>query len=233
MDASIAGVLAIATDLIGNVYISDGPSVRKIDTASIINTVIGGGHTHFSGDGGPATDASFFGIAGITVDKWGNVFVSDQLNNVVRRTGTDGIVTTYAGNYTLGGGYSGDGGPAIFAQLFSPWGLVIDPNGVLYIADEHNNRIRKVTATNGVPITGNAPGIALYPNPSTGSFGITVPQAAGEATLVISTLTGRVVARATAAAGSTATFDLARQPGTYVAEVITATTTWRQKVVVW
>ena len=132
--------------------------------AQIITTVAGngnGGGTYnytgnikggYSGNGGPAIDAELHGPMGVAFDSHGNLYFSDMQHNVVRKVDTNGIITTYAGNgdsagtgNTYPGLYSGDGGPAIEAQLNWPWGLAIDANDNLYIADVGNGLIRKVT----------------------------------------------------------------------------------------
>src|SRR5204863_534660 len=95
-----------------------------------------------SGDGGPATAASFNNITGVFADASGNVFIADQHNARVRKVNTSGIISTYAGNGTAG--FSGDGGPATAAKLNYPTGLSFDGSGNMYIAEVLNHRIRKV-----------------------------------------------------------------------------------------
>ncbi|HRH10260.1 MAG TPA: hypothetical protein PLU73_02045 [Bacteroidia bacterium] len=96
----------------------------------------------FSGDGGLAINALLTGPTDVAVDAAGNVFIADCYNNRIRKVTPLGIISTYAGDGTQG--FSGDGGSAINAQLFRPYGVATDANGNLYIADEYNNRIRKV-----------------------------------------------------------------------------------------
>lgn len=132
-----------------------------------LEDICGTGNRKFEGDGGPCRDdagadlVSFDLPSGIVVDLRGNVFVSDQSNQVVRRIGQDGIVTTVAGHCPgtpgfgcpNGRGYSGDGGPAADAELNNNVGqgagphgkLTMDGDGNLYIADTMNNVVRKVT----------------------------------------------------------------------------------------
>jgi sugar lactone lactonase YvrE len=76
------------------------------------------------------------------VDSAGNLYIADTFNSVIRKVSTSGIITTVAGNGTAG--YAGDGGAAILAQLYRPFGLAADSSGNLYIADSYNYRIRKV-----------------------------------------------------------------------------------------
>ena len=106
-------------------------------------TSVGGG-VPYLGDGGPATAPGVgLGPTGLAVDADGNVFVSDGLNHRVRRI--DALtreITTYAGTGTPG--FSGDGGPAITAELNNPQGLTFDTDGALLIADWLNFRVRRV-----------------------------------------------------------------------------------------
>jgi len=95
------------------------------------------------GDGGPAIDAQIATIQGIAADRSGNLYLSDTGHNCVRKIDPKGIITTVAGVGTAG--FSGDGGPAAAAQLNLPYGLAVDPNGYLYIADLGNNRVRRVS----------------------------------------------------------------------------------------
>src|SRR5206468_1693122 len=106
---------------------SGGARIRRIDSNGIVTTIAGTGARAQTGDGGPATLASFAGIDGLAYDAAGNLYVSDV--NVVRRIGPDGIVSTYAGNRVSG--FSGDGGPATAAQLNVPRGLAVDSRGSL------------------------------------------------------------------------------------------------------
>jgi DNA-binding beta-propeller fold protein YncE len=111
----------IAIDASGNMYVADEyhQSIRKVNTYGVITTIAGnsldsaGG---FSGDGGAATNAVFSHPCGVAVDHLGNIYVTDYLNNRVRKIDYSGIITTVAGNGIAG--YSGDGGPATNAELF-------------------------------------------------------------------------------------------------------------------
>ncbi len=132
-------------DALGNVYIADyiNNVVRKINTSGIISTFAGTGIAGYSGDGGPATSAKLYWPAGIAVDAFGNLYISDVNNSVIRKVNTSGIISTFAGTGIIG--YSGDGGLATMAQLSSCLsGLAIDIAGNLYIADRDNNVIREV-----------------------------------------------------------------------------------------
>jgi sugar lactone lactonase YvrE len=167
--ARLPGTVGLAIDRAGNLYLVDNlvSRVRKIDAATgIITTVAGstlidairflfpfptvgfslGG---FSGDGGPATAATLSGPQHLAVDGAGNLYISDNGNQRIRRVDAKtGIITTVAGSGPFGvgkGSYSGDGGPATAATLFSPQGIAVDGAGNLYIADGRNNRVRKIS----------------------------------------------------------------------------------------
>ncbi len=102
-------------------------------TNGIITTVAGNGTNGYSGDGGAATNAELQNPFGVAVDATGNLFIGDDGNSVIREVGTNGIITTVAGNGTTG--YSGDGGAATNAELYYPDGVAVDATGNLFIAD--------------------------------------------------------------------------------------------------
>ncbi len=153
----LASPTGIAVDQAGNLYIADSGNhrIRKVDAHGIITTLAGigttaipnpGGRTGFSGDGGPARFAAIClsSQAGIAVDGVGNVYFADRCNNRVRKVGTDGIISTVAGNGIAG--FSGDGGPAVTASLDGPSGVAVSSTGEVYISDTNNGRIRVVEA---------------------------------------------------------------------------------------
>ncbi len=134
----------VAVDASGNVYFAGGQRVRKISSAGIISTVAGNGSYAFSGDGGPATNASFRDPQRLALDATGNLYIADTGNHRVRKIGPTGIINTVAGNGAPS--FAGDGGAATNASLQQPLGIHVDAAGNLYIADFGNNRIRKVTS---------------------------------------------------------------------------------------
>jgi sugar lactone lactonase YvrE len=142
----------VCIDGTGNAYIADFSfhRVRMVNTSGIITTVAGNGTQGFSGDGGPATNASLRYPSGVAADASGNLYIADTSDARIRKVDTGGIITTVAGNGTSG--YSGDGGAATNASLSSPNDLALDQSGNLYIADWGNNRLRKVDA-NGIITT--------------------------------------------------------------------------------
>jgi len=152
INAVLNAPFAVAIDPAGNLYIGDVTvrRVRKVDTAGIITTVAGNGSSSYSGDGGPATSASF-DLTGVAVDGAGNIFISDRSNRI-RHVNAAGIINTIAG--TGAAQYSGDGGPAVNATLSEPADVAVDSAGNLYVADSKNMRVRKITgvAQSGIPI---------------------------------------------------------------------------------
>jgi uncharacterized protein (TIGR03437 family) len=138
----------IAIDSSGNLYIADSGNnaIRKYTASTAtVSTLAGTGplNAGYSGDGGPAIKATLKAPSSIALDSQGNVYVADTGNHAIRKI-SGGIITTVAG--TVGAGFSGDGGQAIFAHLNNPKGIAFDSTGNLYIADTVNNRIRIVTA---------------------------------------------------------------------------------------
>jgi uncharacterized protein (TIGR03437 family) len=113
--------------------------------SGIITTVAGDGTFGYSGDDGPATSASLFYPEGVAADASGNLFIADTNNHRIRKVSASGIITTFAGNGTAG--FSGDGGPATSAEMFEPIGVAMDASGNLFIVDDDDNRIRKVSAS--------------------------------------------------------------------------------------
>ncbi len=148
--AATAAKLAYPTGIVidtttGIIYIGDANNnvVRKINTVGIITTFAGTGFLGYSGNGGMATAAKLNSPQGVTIDTAGTVYISDGGNNAIRKVNTSGIISTYAGTGVAG--YSGDGGPAIFAKIYNPPGITVDIAGNLYIAEYFNSRVRKVT----------------------------------------------------------------------------------------
>ena len=134
----------VAVDDKGNIYISDRSNnrVRVVDNKGTITTFAGNGGDRYSGDSGPATKAQLSKPFGLALDKKGNLYIADRENNRVRKVNPQGIITTVAGD----GGFffMGDNGPSYRASIAGPTGIVVDKNGILYIADRNNNRIRSV-----------------------------------------------------------------------------------------
>lgn len=144
---------AVAVDGQGNVYIAGTPDsrVRKVTPGGTITTFAGTGAGGFSGDGGRAASAQLKLPAAVAADGEGNVYIADTANYRVRKVSPGGAITTIAG--TGAGGFSGDGGPATSARLFSPHGVAVDGKGNVYIADTANYRVRKVTPGTALTLT--------------------------------------------------------------------------------
>lgn len=136
---------AIAADARGNVYVADTNNhrIRMITPGGTISTIAGTGRAAFSGDGGPANKASVNNPKGIAVDSDGNVYISDTNNFRIRVITRDGNIQTIAGG--VGSGNNGDGGPALQAQLRFPTGIAVDSAKNVYVSDNQNNRVRKLT----------------------------------------------------------------------------------------
>ena len=167
-DAAINQPSAIAIDAEGNIYFAEylNAVVRKIDKKGVLTTVAGSAVNGYYGNTRPATEAKLQGPSGLAIDKAGNLYISDADNNCVRKVDkATGIITIYAGNAkghgTGRGGYTGDGGKAIAAQLNQPGSLAFDGAGNLYISDCFNHCIRKVT-TAGIISTVAGTGTAGY-----------------------------------------------------------------------
>lgn len=140
--ALIAGARAVCVDGKGNTYICEreGNAVRRVDAKGIITTLAGTGAQ--GADDGPAEKATFNGPKAIRCDDAGNIYIADTENHSIRRIDAKTLrVTTIAGGRQGGGG---DGGDARKAELDRPHGCILDSDGVLYIADSSNHRVRRV-----------------------------------------------------------------------------------------
>ena len=147
--AGLGGPVGLYLDPAGNMIISDmyNEQIRKVSPSGIISTIAGTGTIGFSGDGGPATLAQLALPSQITEDSAGNLYICDYDNNRIRKIDTAGIITTFAGNGTLGS--SGDGGPATLASISGAFGIVADSSGNILFSDAGENEIRQVS-TSGI-----------------------------------------------------------------------------------
>ena len=166
--AMLAHPCGLALDGGGNLYIADPGNnrIRMINPTGYISSVAGSAVQGFGGDGGLATYAQLDAPEGVVVDRFGDLYFTDTLNNRVRKlsftgpcSGTTGncagIITTVAGSGVAGqpGGFSGDGGPALNAQLNRPFGIALDTAGNIYVADSLNQRIRMINVATGIITT--------------------------------------------------------------------------------
>ncbi len=154
--ATLNGPVGVAVDAAANVYISDqyNQRIRKVAAGTgIISTFAGNGKQGFSGDSGPATEASLQVPVGIAVDSVGNLYIADLRNYRIRRVDSvTGIITTVAGNGRLdSSGDGGEGGRATDASLIFPQGVAVDPAGNIYIVDY--DRLLKVSSVSGIITT--------------------------------------------------------------------------------
>ncbi|HUK54940.1 MAG TPA: choice-of-anchor D domain-containing protein, partial [Candidatus Binatia bacterium] len=151
----------LAVNAAGDLFIADAGNqeVRVVDHSSLNINAAAGSHAlgpGYTGDGGAATQARLHTPSYVAVDSLGNLFITDRGNNVIRRV--DAVtqkITTVAGNFAMGAGFSGDGGPATMARLNSPRAAATDMYGNLYIADGAyaTNRMRVVNSVTGIITT--------------------------------------------------------------------------------
>lgn len=159
--------IGVAVDAAGTIFVADSGNnrIRKISPFGEVTTLAGSTEGYYDGIG---TAALFFRPYGLTLDTIGNVIVADSANNRVRKITSAGIVSTIAGT----GVPWLDDGPANQAQFNYPVGATIDASGNIYIADENNHRIRKITTSLTVENHQLENKISLYPNPTSSIINI-------------------------------------------------------------
>ena len=206
-DAQLSGASGLAVDGEGSLYIADYMNlrVRKVSTSGAITTVAGTGEYGFSGDGGPAVDANFYGPQAVALDGAGNLYIADCACDWdgsgiarIRKVSLSGIITTVAGNGAACC-FAGDGGPATHAQLNQAGAIAVDEAGNLFIADSDNFRLRKVSPDgiiNTVAGKSQPPNSYGDPGPATNAllsqpWGVTV-DAAGNLLIVESSAVQKV-----------------------------------------
>ena len=130
----------LALDSAANIYVSDtyNNMIRKISPGGVVTTLAG--KKAKGSANGMGTAASFLHPAGIAVDKQGNIYVADMGNHKIRKISPAGLVTTFAGNGIRGSANGRD----TTASFYKPYGVAVDQNGTVYVADYQNNLVRKI-----------------------------------------------------------------------------------------
>jgi sugar lactone lactonase YvrE len=242
--------IGLAIDTAGNLYIAEENNnvIRKINKLGIISTYAGTHTGGFSGDGGPATNAKIDSAQRIDFDDSGYLYISDGRNNIIRRVGAAGIITTFAG---LGRGkgtdscyYGGDDTVALAANICTPQGVAFDRHHRVYICDRGNSVIRRIgppapvvvvvdhTGVNS--ISTSSPGLTVYPNPAhAGVLTATLTTAATEeAQITVTDLLGQKVYTLSATTNKQLMIDLQAAPGVYFLSAVTAHGQWNKQVVI-
>lgn len=196
----------IAADAAGSLYVADAVNnaVRKISFdlsgTATVSTLAGLGPLRggYQGDGGPASAAALNYPAGVFVDAAGFVYIADASNSRVRRIDpSNGQIDTVVGTGLQG--YSGDGGMALAGTLNFPRGLLVEPQGQVYVADSSNNVVRKVDYQQSPTPTPVSPGQAApvaYPSPADRQICISYYLAApGHVTVEVYNMALRLAAR--------------------------------------
>ena len=149
----------VALDASGNIYVVDtyGDSVRKIASSGNITVFAGNSFEGLGGDGGNATGALLDTPTSLAFDAAGNAYIADSKNNRIRKVGTDGKISTFAG--TGAPSSTGDGGPAANSMINGPQGVTVDRNGNIYVAETAGHRVRKIAPDGTITtVAGNGNG---------------------------------------------------------------------------
>ena len=158
--ARFSGPSAIAVDSQGNLFVADGQfRLRKITPSGQVSTLAGGSYGSADGTG---SEAQFSSIAGMDIDKDGNLYISDQYNNSIRKVTPSGQVTTIAG-----GSQGAADGTGPDAQFNTPYGIACGTDGAIYVADSGNHTIRKISPSGQVTTLAGAANVAGTQNGNT------------------------------------------------------------------
>jgi hypothetical protein len=143
-DVDLAVPEGLVVDQDGSILLADSYNhvILRIDQEGYLTRFAGNGERGRGAEGIPATESSLAFPCDVRLDSKGNVFVAEQANHRIRKITRDGLITTVAGTGVPG--YNGDGGPAVNAQLNTPYGILLDKVDNLLIADSNNDVIRKV-----------------------------------------------------------------------------------------
>ncbi len=168
---ALSSPYGVGIDSMGNIYIGDAGNnrIRRIDTFGIIHSVAGTGVAGYNGDGIFATTAQLNFPYGMSVNRAGTIVIADMSNHRIRSIQSEvgGIIITIGGTGVAG--FSGDGGPAVAAQINNPQGIFWDVANNVYFGDHYNHRIRKIDASGIITtIAGNGtPGYSGDGGPAT------------------------------------------------------------------
>lgn len=230
--ASLAEPSGIAVDSVGDIFVADRTfcRIREISAQTgIITTIAGTDNCFYSGEGGPATSADLNDPSGVALDKFGNIFIADTGNCLIREiSAATGFISSMAGtppdlfNGAFQCGYSGDGGLATSAKLRFPNGLAVDGTGNILVADTNNCAVRKISASTGdiSTVAGNVTlGCGYSGDGSTATsaqlnlpYGVAV-ESSGD--ILIADFDNAVIRKVSASSGDIATFAGVSVPNPY------------------
>jgi len=170
----------VTFDAAGNAYISEfgtskttGHRVNEVDSAGNLRVVAGTGIEGYGGDGGPATLAQLDAPTGLLIDQTGALVIADHHNGCMRRIDASGVINAIVG-YCGRVGFNGDGKfPVLKTKFDDPIGIVEDSSGTMFVADEQNARVRRVTP-DGVVSTILGGGKTPLPNAPDGTLGTSI-----------------------------------------------------------
>jgi sugar lactone lactonase YvrE len=142
------GIYAVAVDASGNIFSADGLKNAIFKTTPAGVTTLFAGNGNAGSANGSDISATFNNPIGLTIDKTGNLYVVDQVSNLIRKVTPAGVVSTIAGSGSPGAA----DGKGTAASFNTPTGIAVDASGNLYVADTYNHKIRKIT-TDGTVTT--------------------------------------------------------------------------------
>ena len=228
---ALATPFDVRVDASGNLYIADyaNSRIRKVNPSGILTTIAGNGTFGPTGDGGPATAATFGFPRHITFDPAGNLYIVDQHSDMVRKINTSGIISTVAG--TTSGSLS-DGIPATNAQLSYAYGVTTDPSGNIVVCEFIPGSVRSVNSS-GIISTIAGGGSLGDGNPATAAsvspYNVFTDPSGniiildGNRVRKISTASAIISGTATVCTGSTSTYTTAATGGTWSSSSANAT----------
>jgi sugar lactone lactonase YvrE len=168
--ATFSNPRSLAVDALGNVFVADNDTIRKVTPLGVVTTIAGTAGVQGSADG-TGSAAQFDNPSAVAASPDGNLYVADMSNNTIRRVSPEGLVTTMAGTPGVKGSADGMGAAA---QFFIPEGIAVDGSGLIYVVDVGNDTIRRVTpgglvttlaGTVGVPGSNDGTGTSAQLSP--------------------------------------------------------------------